>query len=129
VRRRAAPGSAGRYTRRGFLGVAGGTATAVAVGLPRDLAWSDLVAGMAPDRDLLAVLGRAYLKIAANEASVDSLFERVPGLSRRRPAAEQLPELQARITSDFARQRTVSIDGWRLARTEARIAALHALGR
>jgi hypothetical protein len=82
----------------------------------------------AAPRDQLTRLGRAYLALAPDEDSADALFDRVPGLNRQQPVVEQLPALQATVTSDFARRRTVSIDGWRLSRTEARVAALHALG-
>jgi hypothetical protein len=117
-----------RLSRRRFLGIAGGTA-AVAVAAPRSLALGEAAATPASTRDPLASLGRAYLSLTPDEVSVDTLFDRVPSLSRARAVVEQLPELQAAVTSDFAHERTVSIDGWRLARTEARVAALHALGR
>ncbi|MSO79490.1 MAG: hypothetical protein EXQ79_07760 [Acidimicrobiia bacterium] len=118
-----------RFSRRRFLGVTGGAAAAVALGVPGELSWPGAVAAATPGSDPLARLGRAYLSIAPDEGSVDTLFDRVPGLRRNRPVIEQLPDLQSRVASDFARQRTVSIDGWRLARTEARVAALHALGQ
>lgn len=123
-----------RFSRRRFLGVTGGAAAAVALGVPGDLtwgsgAWGGTAAGVATPRDPLTRLGRAYLALTPDEDSVDTLFDRVPGLDRQQPVVAQLPALQSTVTADFARQRTVSIDGWCLARTEARVAALHALGR
>lgn len=116
-----------RLSRRGFLGAAGGAAAAVAL-LPHEFAWGATTSGAGP-RDELTRLGRAYLALTPDEDSVDTLFDRVPDLDRKQPVVGQLPALQSIVTADFARQRTVSVDGWRLARTEARVAALHALGR
>jgi hypothetical protein len=119
----------GRYSRRRFLGIAGGAAAVVTVGVPRDLVWADATVPAAGARDPITRLGRAYLDLTPDEDSVDTLFDLVPGLRRGQPVVEQLPGLEPKVTSDFARRRTVSIDGWHLSRTEARVAALHALGR
>jgi hypothetical protein len=117
-----------RFSRRRFLGLAGGAA-AITIVAPHDVAFGRALASDAEPRDPITSLGRAYLSLTPEEQSVDTLFERVPGLHRNQPVVEQLSGLQAKVTADFARHRTVSIDGWRVARTEARVAALHALGR
>lgn len=118
-----------RCSRRRFLGLAGGATAAIATGVPLELLRGQDGAPRGTAADPVARLGRVYLRSEPDEGTVDALFDRVPGLTRRRPVLEQLPDLQGRVTADFARQRTVSVAGWRLARTEARVAALHALGR
>jgi hypothetical protein len=117
-----------RFSRRRFLGIAGGAAAFTLVA-PHDLAWAQPVATAAPSADPITRLGHAYLALTPDEDSIDTLFDRVPGLHKSLPVVEQLPDLQAKVNADFARARTVSIDGWRMSRTEARVAALHALGR
>jgi hypothetical protein len=62
-----------------------------------------------------AVIGRAYLEIAPDDAAASRLL---PG---------DHDALRERIVDDFASGRTVRIDGWILAVTEARLCAAVAL--
>jgi hypothetical protein len=70
-----------------------------------------------PHGDEAARVGRAYLRLAPAMASPDHLA-----------AARELPaHLAALQRDDFLRGRTVRLEGWILARTEAQLCALTAL--
>jgi hypothetical protein len=75
-------------------------------------------------------IGHAYLALAPEEASATCLLRRIHrSLADRRAGARDLRELVARrIAQDFAEDRIVELQGWILARTEARLCALKALG-
>jgi hypothetical protein len=77
----------------------------------------------------IAGLGRAYLALHPNEASPAKLLRLVPEIDPKRPMIEQFGEVAKTVSADFADDRVVSVDGWQLAATEARLAALVALGR
>ena len=85
------------------------------------------------DRDALASLGRAYLAITPEEATVRAL---VSGLTegwtvaqRALPSPELLALLREQQRADFSSGRTLRVRGWVLARTEARLAALSVSAR
>lgn len=114
--------------RRRFLGLAAGAAAgAVAVGVP-PLAWSAVdgqafrpaLASLLTDAEVRRV-GRTYLMDHPAEANVDALRRTVLGGD----AAGEGDDAPAR--SDFENGRTVVVDGWVLAQTEARQCALYAL--
>ena len=81
-----------------------------------------------------ARIGRAYLAAHPAEAELTLLVEGVVGgwddaegwLERAGPG-ELRARLRAQIRADFAARRTVSVQGWVLARTEARLFGLAAL--
>jgi hypothetical protein len=74
----------------------------------------------------IGLVGAAYLALTPDEASREKLLELVPELAgvRRREIEAQLGLLAERVRDDFAAGDTVVIDGWVLARSEARGAAL-----
>jgi hypothetical protein len=133
-------------TRRGMLallgaGVAGGVAAAVGRALVEDTAAPVAAApdppanieDRTPDRrppieatTPIGLVGAAYLALTPDEASRETLRELVPELAgvRRGEIEGRLGVLAERVREDFASGDTVVIDGWVLARTEARGAAL-----
>ena len=81
-----------------------------------------------------AELGRAYLATASRERSPALLVDRIAaslpaGYKVLRTADDgQLKSLLARrLKEDFAAGNTVTVDGWVISRTEARLCALAAL--
>jgi hypothetical protein len=133
-------------TRRGMLallgaGVAGGVAAAVGRAFVEDTAAPVAAApdppasteDRTPDRrppieatTPIGLVGAAYLALTPDEASRETLRELVPELAgvRRGEIEGRLGVLAERVREDFASGDTVVIDGWVLARTEARGAAL-----
>jgi hypothetical protein len=80
------------------------------------------------------VIGEAYLQSAPDEASVAFLEQAIrntiaaAGVGAGASTAPPLGQLlQERITADFSAGQMVSVKGWMLARTEARLCALMAL--
>jgi hypothetical protein len=75
-----------------------------------------------------AVIGRAYLASHPEERSSAAL-----GRGLRAALPDELDDaalrvaLRARIREEFRREEVVQVEGWILARTEARVAALAAL--
>lgn len=86
------------------------------------------VAGQDPTTRRIAALGKAYLKLRPDEADKAFLLRNLPDVDTTRPVVVQLPALQRPIVDDFVAGRFVSVLGWQLAVTEARAAALVALG-
>ncbi len=89
------------------------------------------LAGLIERRADAQALGRAYLRLHPEEAAPEPLVEQLlPGAGRgseslRRLTTSDLREAARRQRErDFARGDTVVIDGWILARTEARLCAL-----
>ena len=103
--------------------------------LPAPAAASPLagrLAGLLAARDSAAVLGRAYLEGASEEAAADRLVALIlPGRREGDLAGAEDSRLRAlvgeRHRSDFANGRTVVLRGWILSCTEARLYALAAL--
>jgi hypothetical protein len=81
-------------------------------------------------------VGREYLESVAGEADaafglVELVVRTLPGRYRtvREASDHELRGLLAlRISKDFKEHRMVEVSGWVLARTEARLCALSALG-
>jgi hypothetical protein len=120
--------------RRAFLGAVAGTglgAFVAASGVaPRvHPAGANAPSDAAGAGGAIAPLGQRYLTRHPRERSVERLLELVPGFDPARAAEAQLTEFRFAVEADFAHGRTVSVDGWRLSRTGARLAALAALGR
>jgi hypothetical protein len=84
-------------------------------------------------RDLHAAVhvGRTYLKSAPSERSEERLWEMVLDTPLG-DAPDNIQDITARVrvrrARDFREGDLVAIDGWLLARTEARLCALAALG-
>lgn len=76
-----------------------------------------------PDRAAAARIGRSYLAAAPEEASVDRLM----ALLDLPDGGDAARLFEARRRMDFREGRTVPVEGWRLAVTEARLCALAAL--
>jgi hypothetical protein len=77
------------------------------------------------------VIGEAYLDAVPEEADVTLMLELLEaslGVQADSPPRAALrARLQDRIRHDFERDETIQLDGWILARTEARLCALAAL--
>jgi hypothetical protein len=123
-----------RLSRRGFLaGLAVGIAGAV---LGLRLYWTaghtpagaERLVRLLPHADSAARLGRRYLEDTPQEAQVRRLVALIAATPTDAESDAALRErLQARIRQDFIDGATVTVDGWRLAVTEARLCALVSL--
>ena len=129
-----------RLTRRALLRV-GAAALAPIVLYPllsRELVFRsslrERIAGLLPHAGAAAVVGAAFLR-AHPQTSAEGLIDDISrnlGLNPNR--LERLSDselgflLDRRIRDDFQGRRTVVVDGWILAETEARLAAVVALG-
>ena len=80
-------------------------------------------------RDRWQLLGRAYLRLTPAEASAETLTTLLLGDSRLalEDKTAVLARLRALARDDFRLGRTTNVEGWLLAVTEARIAALVSL--
>ena len=114
-------------TRRKALAWLGALTTALIGPLPSAAAPSPGPA-FPCDLDAARHVGRRYLTIAPAEADTACLCREL-GFSRVGKVAhpEALIHLSALRREDFARGRTVIIDGWLLAQSESRLCALAAL--
>lgn len=133
-----------RKTRRRLLTALAALTAASACGAERLLARSiptpqsnDIaaarLAGIFTAPGSAAVIGREYLASVPHEADPALLVPLVcPALPARDLAELPRHELYQMVTErhvgDFAQSRTVSVGGWILSRTEARVCALAALG-
>lgn len=85
------------------------------------------------NRESARVIGRRYLDLAPGEAAPERLMALIcrsgeNGTRLARANTEQLREiLLDQQRTDFARGRTVTIDGWVLSETELRLCALAAI--
>ena len=78
-------------------------------------------------RDSAASLGRAYLAVMPGEASAVRLVPLILGKAAA-PIGQEGARVRSRIQADFDAAQVVTIDGWIVSRTEARLCALCALG-
>lgn len=78
--------------------------------------------------DGIASVGRAYL-VAYPEEGTPRELRRVLRLGDSRGLEQRLRDFAPSVRQDFAIGDVVSIDDWRLSRTEARLAALVCLTR
>jgi hypothetical protein len=92
------------------------------------------LAALLQDPQSAGVVGRAYLREAPREADVPTLVQLVAGglpggvQVVNRATDNQLRELiTVRIREDFAEDRTVTLQGWIVSQTEARLFAVAAL--
>jgi hypothetical protein len=83
--------------------------------------------------DAAALLGAAYRAAVPAESTAETIADAIVGdLGRpaRRLRGKELGErLLARVRDDHAAGRVVTLEGWTLARTEARLVALRSLVR
>jgi hypothetical protein len=91
------------------------------------------LASLLPSGDAAAVLGAAYRAAVPVEATAEALADAILsdlGWPARRLRGRELGErLLAHVRDDHAADRVVSVEGWTLARTEARLVALRSLVR
>lgn len=124
----------GRISRRRALLLLGGAGVATGGALAfRALVEDDPTAGPEPSAGPrvvpagdVAVIGERYLLLYPDEASVDALSEAVAPAGGDGAAA--FAALRGRIHRELRRGEVVRVDGWVLARTEARLCALVHLG-
>lgn len=82
-----------------------------------------------PTTDAVALVGAAYLATSPDVADVPGLRAALPtldGATADRVVA-QMATIEPTVRDDFAAARTVSVDGWVLALSEAQAAALVSL--
>jgi len=115
----------------GAAAVIGGVGGAVTGWRPwRVLVEFDPVARAAPfvalftRPDSAAAIGRAYLEVAPDEGDVHHLTST---LRSHLPAGPLRAAVAQRVHDDFDSQRVVTVDGWVLSQTEARLCAIAAL--
>lgn len=122
-------------TRRGFLALLTAPVLAGAAACTGSATLRAALAGFFGDRSSARALGAEYLRLFPNEDDDTRLVRRLAGGRRRESEWEQLaaadPDaLFARVREchrdDFAAGRTVSLRGWVLSETEARLCALAA---
>lgn len=106
---------------------------AFAVGLPPDRSLPHRLAAVFKNRAGARVIGGAYLA-QHSEEDIDRLVSSLMASSDAMAGAVREGDdrvlknvIRERIRNDFATRRTVNVDGWVLARTEARLCALNAL--
>ena len=88
---------------------------------------SDLLTGLVADRGAACRFGHAYLASGADPTRLQALLEALAGAAARGPEAVRVL-LDARRRESFVAGDVAIVDGWVLARTEAEIFALIALG-
>lgn len=108
------------FDRRRFLGVAVAAGAMSAGGLG---VWRLLEDRDPDDGARLRGIGRAYLAAYPDESTPAALLARAPEL-RGRWTASRFGTLRGAVARDFRDGSIVIVDGWRLATTEARAAAL-----
>jgi hypothetical protein len=93
-----------------------------------------LIAGVFTRPVSAARIGRAYLRARPDDASLERLMQALAGgwpggaaQVERLGTAQLRRRLQRRIRADFAAGRTVTVQGWVLAESEARLFGLAAL--
>jgi hypothetical protein len=92
-------------------------------------------AGLISDRQGAIAVGRSYLAQYPNEADldrlIDALFAGMPQAQSRDGVETEVQAIRgwvaAHIEEDFRRARIVTVGGWILARSEARLCALASL--
>lgn len=111
-------------TRRRLLGIA-----ALSAALPPAILASGAnMPSFGPASPMLAALGRSYLAAHPDEAFAQRLLRGIAGenpLPHTRAAWRAL--IRERRAEEFARADTVIVEGWILARCEARLCALQAI--
>lgn len=96
---------------------------------------ADRLSALPAQRGSARIVGHRYLVLVPEEAQATVLAARIAGSAGRyshltRASTRTLRAVLARRQrQDFAEGETVSIDGWVLSRTEARLCALVALDR
>ncbi|EWY39914.1 hypothetical protein N825_04850 [Skermanella stibiiresistens SB22] len=90
---------------------------------------ADQLLGLLRSRAAARRIGRAYLETASHEADAAQLVSLIlgddaVGVDRVGDLRHRVAELQR---ADFTAGRTVTLDGWVLSRTEARLCALAAV--
>jgi hypothetical protein len=132
------PSATGSLSRRtvlvggALIGVAGLAGVALATGAlpPDDDAPDDTTPTTRPPvapAEGIATVGAAYLATAdAGEADVAALRQALPTLTGGTPEEliAQLGTIRPAVEADFTEDRVVEVDGWILAHSEARAAAL-----
>jgi hypothetical protein len=102
----------------------------------RNVALTDLFLSWINCKKSAAAVGRRYLELAPGEADIAGLVASLTEALARFPSASDYSPLPNRwvkadltiaIHRDFEREDVVLVDGWMLARTEARLCALVAL--
>jgi hypothetical protein len=128
-----------RLPRRAVLAGLAGVAAAAAVGAGwlstrlRTDAWIGVrhrPLGTVPADEALVPLGQAYLADHPGEADADALVASVPaldGATSRADVVAALPAIAPAAAAEIEAGDLVTVRGWRLARSEARVAAAAAL--
>jgi hypothetical protein len=89
---------------------------------------SPVLAALFTDRRSARAIGAAYLRtVDGAEASSEHLTRALLGDIGTTGARELRSKIGSRIRRDFAEHEVVTVDGWMLSRTEARLCALVAL--
>jgi hypothetical protein len=101
-------------------------------GVLGDASLADRIVRLFRHRESARRLGRAYLADRPEEVDPARLLRELAHLQREGGGATGRPDdlrqaVAAACTADFAQGRVVRVDGWILARTEARACALVAL--
>jgi len=132
VRRRTVLQVAAFWAAAGMLGLASVRPTQAAEAVTRTAMESRLI-DLFSRPDSAARIGRSYLRATPDEADRGKLLAAILdaepklGSPRRRDSRELRRLIAAQCRREFASGRTAQVDGWIIARTEARLCALAAL--
>lgn len=110
------------------LGLSGGLCLPAAASSLRTLARPELLQFIGSQR--VVEVGRAYRAAVRDESTVDDLTSAIMSgsrLSSKLTATSIRSRLAKQISDDFARQRTIELNGWILSLTEARQCALYSI--
>jgi hypothetical protein len=111
-----------------FASVWGGSTSLRALSRIGTVDAAPLLAGLLADRRSAEAVGLAYLRtIDHADLSREDLMQGLPAEFSAMAPAERQQAIGARIRRDFAEGVVVTVDGWMLSRTEARLCALAAL--
>lgn len=135
--RRRFPAPGAPIDRRRFLALGGATALAATLvacggrsGPPVELG---AIPEVFPDREGMARIGRLAVDVVGDDPHALARRIAPPGVGAAWLATATAAELRARLAravpGDFRAGRVVDVGGWRLARTEADVAALVHLAR
>jgi hypothetical protein len=124
------PTSSGAASRRHLLRVALGAAAGALAGLIARPAPRATAGALFRDRPSAERIGRRYLASPTAEQDRTTILAASPGLARAlaAPRDQAARQLQQAIDADFRHGDIAVVDGWVMAKSEARFCALVALG-
>lgn len=123
-----------KLNRRQFMQVTLSAAVAWGIGQSANSAMApsqhpllDRLATLLPHQQSARSIGHWYLQQYPQEAHIDQLLAALPAALQTADVADLQRQLAQQIKADFTADQIVKVQGWLLARTEARLCALTAM--